>query len=530
MTTKIFQGRMTGMRMLSIAAMGVLPLLLAAFAAWMEGRAQAEREADAAARIVLHQVESMLDHAVIVTDAVAGLVAQPCVQAEGVLQRVASFRPYLRALLLAQGSTLYCSSATGASQQPLQAFTRQAGPLPPGRSLYLVPGTQSIPDRAAVIVALGLPDQRGVVATLDGQYLLDLLAIASPRDRLVVAIRLTGSDTVLAAPGASPLSTAGLDALPPLDSERYPFSVHGAVLPAWTAALRAQFLFRYAPFGLLAALLLALAAYRYQRRRLSIAAEIRRAMAEDEFFLQYQPILALDSRTTSGVEALMRWHKPGVGPVRPDLFFAVAEDNGMARPLTRHLFQLIQRDLQGLCLPSGFHLGINITADDLASPDLIADVHRMLPARGAHAPTLVLEITERKMVPDTDVVRANMQALRASGAKIAIDDFGTGHSSLAYLERFPVDYLKIDRGFVAAIDTDAVSAPVLETIVALGHRLGVPLVAEGIESETQASYLRDRGVQYAQGFLFARPLGAQALQSWLQNQAPRFAPGAPGSA
>ncbi|MGY2492746.1 EAL domain-containing protein [Cupriavidus sp. CP313] len=199
--------------------------------------------------------------------------------------------------------------------------------------------------------------------------------------------------------------------------------------------------------------------------------------------------------------------------------FAVAEDNGVALPLTRHLFRLIQRDLQLLSLPPAFHIGVNITADHLASPDMIADVHRLQQGLRALSPRLVLEITERKVVPDTDLVQKNMPALRTAGVQFATDDFGTGHSSLAYLERFSVDYIKIDRGFVSAIGTDAVNAPVLELIIALGARLGVTLIAEGIETETQAAYLRGKGVKYAQGFLFARPMSAEALRSWIDNPA-----------
>ena len=514
------QGPLTGMRLFSIPVMGVLPLLLMVLVTSIEAKRQAEKQANAASEIVLRNVETIFDHAVSLTESVAGLAALPCEQVEGQLQRLGSLEPYVRALLLARESTLYCSSATGASQQRLSEYTKRPGPLPLGKSWYLLPGTPTVPDRAAIVGALGLDDERGVIATVDGQYLLDLLAATSPPDRFSIAVQVEGSDAVLAGPGGSPLAVLGLETLQPLKSTRYPLIVYRGVQPQLIDAVRNQLLVRYTPFTVLLSLLLAYAAYRYHMQRMSIVAEIRRAMANDEFHVHYQPVIDLDTQKTSGVEALMRWNKPGSGPVRPDVFFAVAEDNGLALSLTRHLFRLIHRDLHGMPLPPGFHIGVNITGEHLASPDMIADIHGLQEGLRTTAPKLVLEITERKVVPDTDLVLSNMRTLRKSGVQFAIDDFGTGHSSLAYLEKFPVDYIKIDRGFVSVIDTDAVSAPVLETIISLGARLDVTLIAEGIETEVQATYLRGKGVKFAQGFLFSRPISAEALQSWIRDRQP----------
>lgn len=517
MPTRIMQGRLTGMRLLSIPGMAVLPLLFMALLSCIEAKRQAEKETIAAAKIVLRQVETMLDHAGSLTASAAGLAKLPCDQIEGQLQRLGSFRPYIRALLLARDGTLYCSSATGISQQSLRDLTKRPDPLPTGRSWYLVPGTPAVPERAAIVVALGLDGERGIVATVDGQYLLDLLVATSPPDRFAIALRFDGSEVELAGPGGSPLTEPGLDTLEPVRSSLYPLHVYSGIQPQLITVLRNQLLASYAPFAVLASLLLGYAAYRYHMQRLSIVAEIRRAMANDEFHVHYQPVIELGNYKASGVEALIRWNKPGTGPIRPDLLFTVAEDNGLALPLTRHLFNLVQRDLQALSFPPGFHIGVNITADHLASPDMIADVYRLQEGLRTKAPKLVLEITERNVVPDTELVVQNMRALRTAGVQFAIDDFGTGHSSLAYLEKFSVDYIKIDRGFVSVIDTDAVNAPVLETIIALGARLNVTLIAEGIETETQATYLSGKGVRFAQGFLFARPMSAAALQSWIDG-------------
>ncbi|QOT75783.1 EAL domain-containing protein [Cupriavidus basilensis] len=518
MPTRIIRGRLTGWRLLSISLAAALPFLVMLPLAYYESERQAQAQANAANEIVLRQAESILNQAANLSATLTTLAGQPCDQVKDQLQRIGTFRPYFRALVLVREHGLYCSSATGEFRQPVSELTGHPGPLPVGQALYLLPGTPMVPDRPALLVTLGLEDGRGVIAALDGQYLLDILAAAGPRDRFSMAIALKGSDNILAGPGGSPQDTPGLDRLPALTSERYPISVLTGVRPAVIVALRDALLVRYAPFVLLASLLLAYAAYRLHRQRLSMVAEIRRAMRNDEFHVHYQPVLELATGRCSGVEALIRWDKPGTGPIRPDLLFAVAQDNALALPLTRHLFGLIQRDVETLAIPPGFHIGVNITAEHLASTDMIADVQRLQQGLRDKAPRLVLEITERKVVPDTDVVLKNMQALRAAGVQFAIDDFGTGHSSLAYLERFTVDYIKIDRGFVSVIDTDAVNAPVLELIISLGARLAVTLIAEGIETQTQAAYLRGKGVKYAQGFLFAKPMAAAALGTWLASQ------------
>lgn len=150
-------------------------------------------------------------------------------------------------------------------------------------------------------------------------------------------------------------------------------------------------------------------------------------------------------------------------------------------------------------------------------PGIVDDVARLRGVVGSGAADFVLEITEREPLPPIEQVYENMGVLSASGVKLAIDDFGTGHSSLACLERFPVDYLKIDRGFVSAIGTDAVNASVLEMIIGLAARLGVELTAEGVETREQRDYLAAKGVHYAQGFLYARPMPIEALRRWMDE-------------
>ncbi|MED5525298.1 MAG: EAL domain-containing protein [Pseudomonadota bacterium] len=267
---------------------------------------------------------------------------------------------------------------------------------------------------------------------------------------------------------------------------------------------------------LLAALvagLLGLFCYFALNRREGPKAELKRAMERNEFFLHYQPVLALEDLSVTGAEVLMRWRHPVQGLIAPDIFIRAAEDIGLIVELTRHLFTLLEKELaqwEG----GRFKLGVNLAAEHLHDGTLTRDLLALKGRLPANI-QLVAELTERQLIGEDPLVLKQLQDCRAAGIQIAIDDFGTGHSSLAYLERLPVDYLKIDKSFVSALDSGSVQAPVLEAIIQLGHRLGMELLAEGIETERQAQFLRAKGVEYGQGYFYARPMPAPTLRQWL---------------
>ena len=180
----------------------------------------------------------------------------------------------------------------------------------------------------------------------------------------------------------------------------------------------------------------------------------------------------------------------------------------MIIPLTQHLLRLIERDLQTWQTPPDFHIGVNIAPEHLSSPGLVPEIQAFRANVAARRPLIVLEITERSLISDNGQARRNIDALRAEGVRVAIDDFGTGHCSLSYLQKFPVDYLKIDKGFVHAIQPTGEEAPVLDVIITLSHRLNLAVVAEGVETQEQADYLVRQGCDVLQGYVFARPMPA----------------------
>jgi sensor c-di-GMP phosphodiesterase-like protein len=285
---------------------------------------------------------------------------------------------------------------------------------------------------------------------------------------------------------------------------------------------RDAFVERVPSFGLVGLVLggLAAAAFaRAMRRRLSLEAELRIALRRGELEVHYQPVVELATGRCAGAEALVRWRHPQRGLVHPALFIAMAEETGLVMPMTDWMLRRVRDDvLQWFRDRPGYHVGVNLVAQHFADEAIVEEVRKVLNGSGLQPSVLMLEATERQLIEGGDTgARRVMEALRALGCTLAIDDFGTGQSSLAYLQRFPMDYLKIDKAFVDTIGTDALSRPVLDAVIDLGHRLGLRLIAEGVEQVHQAEYLRQRGVHLAQGFLYSAPLPAAELAAFVSD-------------
>ncbi|GAA0510883.1 EAL domain-containing protein [Pigmentiphaga daeguensis] len=514
MTTGERQDKRWWLRWLLVAAAAALPLAVAVPFVYMQAGLLARHDARGAAEVVMRQADAIFAEADRLAAEMAPQAGKSCAEADSTLHD-AAFQPYFRAIVLVRHRVLYCSSITDAFTLPLAQLLPDSA-VPPGRSFHFVPGTPMVPDRPAVMAVRLDAAGDGVIVTVDGRYLRDLLDAVGGSGRYRIGIESLDGRQGLAGRRAG-VPPPGASSVQEVVSTIYPFRVRSLADAALLAEYRKRLAGSYAPFVVLLALLLGYLCHHFLKYRFSLVAAIRRGMRRGEFEVHYQPVIDLRDGSCAGAEALMRWFRPGLGAVRPDLFFAVAESSGLAIPLTRHLFKLVGRDLRRCPMGPLFRVGLNITASHLVELSIVDDVARLRKVVGSGAADFVLEITEREPLPPIEQVYRNMGVLSASGVKLAIDDFGTGHSSLAYLERFPVDYLKIDRGFVAAIGTDAVNASVLEMIIGLAARLGVELTAEGVETHGQRDYLAAQGVHYAQGFLYARPMPIEALRAWVDE-------------
>jgi diguanylate cyclase (GGDEF)-like protein/PAS domain S-box-containing protein len=258
--------------------------------------------------------------------------------------------------------------------------------------------------------------------------------------------------------------------------------------------------------------------------RLQIKADLAHALAAgDQLTLDYQPIVELSSGRPVGVEALVRWDHPHRGRVMPDEFIPAAEESGLILPLGRWVLAEAcrqvgewRRDDPGL---SDLTVSVNISGTQLESPELLQDVHDALAGSGVDPASLVLEITETVLVSDTDVVERAVRQLKDLGVKIALDDFGTGCSSLRYLQRFPLDLIKIDRCFVTDVSSDPSQALIADTIVRLANGLGLATVGEGIEHTDDAAMLQEVHCRYGQGYLFSRPGPPSRIRGLLRSRA-----------
>jgi diguanylate cyclase (GGDEF)-like protein/PAS domain S-box-containing protein len=252
--------------------------------------------------------------------------------------------------------------------------------------------------------------------------------------------------------------------------------------------------------------------------RAAMERDLRGALDRSEFAVHYQPIIDLASGDIVEAEALVRWRHPVRGAVPPDRFIPVAEETGLIVPLGRWVLRTACRQAREWnSLGHALTVSVNLSAREFQDPALAVDVAHILAGTRLPANRLRLEITERLAMRDAVATTATLVALRELGVQVAIDDFGTGYSSLAYLKRFPVDVLKVDRAFVSGLGTNPEDTAIVGAMIGLGRTLGLAVTAEGVETADQVANLRALGCTSAQGFYFARPLDAEALGTLLEE-------------
>ncbi|MGB3135919.1 MAG: EAL domain-containing protein, partial [Nodosilinea sp.] len=297
----------------------------------------------------------------------------------------------------------------------------------------------------------------------------------------------------------------------------HPPSAHDLLRDAHTAMYRAKALHEYRHEVFTSTM------HEEAVRRLELESHLLNAFENHEFLLHYQPIVCLQSGHITGFEALVRWYRPEEGFVSPGQFIQVTEETGLIVHLGQWIFRAACTQLkawQQQFPDRSLKMSINLSRRQLHQADLVDQFGDTLEELALGGDRVQLEVTESMIMRDVDGAVALMHRLKQLGLKLAIDDFGTGYSSLSYLHRFPTDTLKIDQSFVGRMDQSDDDREIVHTIVTLGQKLGMDLVAEGIETENQLKQLRTMGCRRGQGYLFAQPMGCDEATALLANPWP----------
>lgn len=477
---------------------------------WLEQQKREDRY-DALLSNIQHWFSGYLNEIRGTAESLQPLTLDDCHAVASELTSRAAFSLNVRAFLLVKDQKAFCSSATGAMDVPMKTLVPEIDLTKPTDTVIL-PGTPMMPDKPAIALWFRSPllDNRGVFASLNINLTPYMLYTSQRPDLAGIALGI-GNRAV------STFST-GLINLNDMDQQPLRIArVEGTPVTFYLYAEKwrpedMQFAALFgATFGMLFGLLVAYILH----TNLTPGREILTAIKRDQFYVVYQPVVDAEKLQVTGVEVLMRWKHPTAGEIPPDAFIHFAEAQQLIVPLTLHLFRMIIRDAPVLktLLPEGAKLGINIAPGHLQGENFMHDIRQFSQALPAHHFSIVLEITERDMLNHTEATTL-FEQLREEGYETAIDDFGTGHSALIYLERFSLDYLKIDRGFVNAIGTETVTSPVLDAVLTLAKRLNMLTVAEGVETPEQARWLREHGVHYMQGYYFSRPMTLEQFTQW----------------
>lgn len=486
------------MRPLLIATLYALTLFIAGVLVinW-QLRNSARDNVVATARQFSNRIDAILDEARQASNIVMPLTQGSCTpDTQFALSREAALRPHIRAVSLLKGNTIWCSSFTGST---LMAYHQENISTVP---LMLYPGDQMAP---------GVPLLVWLTATPGGYVAVSISAVHL-RDALL-PVQDTQSLFLIA--GNRFLTRSGdirtmnkLSRVLQVHSCRYPFSI-GYTLPPYFNLPRLlsqgeMLLVMAAIISLMAGSLLR----RYLAKYTTPAENLKKAMERGEIMPYYQPMVDGQTGDIKGIETLARWKHPQAGFIPPSAFIPVAEKSGLIIPLTRYLMQKVQTDLVPAIhlLPDGVHIGINIAAAHLKSPQLIDECLAFLQAFGQKPVRLVLEITEREPLEMTVEVQARLAQLREKNVLLALDDFGTGYSGLTYLNESVFDIIKIDKSFVSRITAEPESTRLVDCVIDMARKMSLSIVAEGVETEQQRNYLSSQGIRMLQGYYFFRPV------------------------
>lgn len=505
-------GQFRRKRLLIAVVVAALVLILTLAFRFMEEKGRIEQQSHTFADNAIQRFDRLFSPLDVAANNTLGLVGLPCEDVRfPLIEKLASLQT-VRSIVLVDGDTLYCSSIFGQSAigfsatYPELAVNNERMMLSTDEHLLkgspvLLLWTPRDPDNRAGILQI-------INIEMMSNYLLEPTLPWVERAIFNVAgknLEYGNPMIEVAVPSEDEVSYQEA-------SLRYPFSI--TLFGPSPTRLALTTVPSQLPLALLLSLLMGYIVWLATANRMSLSWQISYGITAREFMVYCQPLINARSGDCDGIELLLRWHNPRQGWIPPDVFIPLAERQNLISPLTRFVLREIVRQLPSMPACPSFHIAINVAASHFHNREIIDDLQRIWwPANPA--PQLIVELTERDSLPEVD--QRVVSHLHKIGVKLAIDDFGTGHSSLSYLKTLSPDVLKIDKVFTAAIGTDAINATVTDMVISLAQRLNISLVAEGVETEEQAAYLRERGVDVLQGYFYARPMPLEDFAGWLEE-------------
>ncbi|RMA79680.1 MULTISPECIES: EAL domain-containing protein [unclassified Enterobacter] len=474
-------------------AVGLMITAAGALLTWYQVSETDLNRAASVARDVVSSTERMLDETRSAVDRVSPLLTKPCTQKVSAgLRRLTTGTEHIREMNFFHHDLLACSSFGGAV--PVREFIS----VGEGRMLFLATD-DSVSPVAPVIILRRYYGDWSITASVATRWTAD--ALKQPDNHRPLALRT--ADMVL---------TAG-NHLVKEPLTRYTHAVHSGLYPfsvEFSGDRRiplALFLRDGALSLLLSVFLGATVATALWHALLRRSTELGLAVRNGEIVPWYQPIVDAGTGEIVGVEILARWEKPDGTVLSPASFIAEAESSELIIALTRRLTERAACELPSLLQSQPcWHVGFNVTQAHLQKDSFITECLSFTSAFPPGSISLTLELTEREPFGNSEAIRNRLEQLHASGMAIALDDFGTGYSNMEYLSRLPVDIIKLDRVFVSRIGQGAAAEQLLLSLIDLAYVLNLKIVAEGVETEAQANWLRERGVYWQQGFYYSPPV------------------------
>ncbi|RZT36726.1 EAL domain-containing protein [Cupriavidus agavae] len=510
--------------MFCVVALGICgPVALTAWLSHEFAEQLFRQRVDQFTERALQRVEAVARDAIAAAGAADAFAGHDCSAAHLDAMREADLQHrYVRQITyLDQGQLLCASSSMPGALRSIEGQTGTWTPLAALGASYR-PGATNEPQRTMQF-RVGRH-----VAVVDAQFFIDIVPfdehirlgmIDTGTGRVVVAWHDTDGTTLHRA-WVGKLDGQLRDGryLDVRQSASLPFAVVAYEPSVELASTWTNLLYASVPVALVVSMLATWLMLRWGRRLRSPEHALRDAIRRKEFFVLYQPVMALEDGRCVGAEALVRWRMPDGQVAMPDNFIPMAEAVGVIHAITRCMIEVLVRDLgTHLAAHPGLHVSINLSAEDFRRADTLPFLSAELARAGVGAEQVWIEVTERGFANDA-ACRDAIAAFRRAGHLILIDDFGTGYSSLAYLQDLDVDGLKIDRAFVESMTTDSPTRSVGPHIIDMARALDMRMVAEGIETAPQREALQQRGVQYGQGWLFGKAMPAPAfLDFWRRH-------------